>query len=449
MIGILLLLIALYLYFRPRYRFVSLFLYLSFMIGYNGGFGLWTNNITGIKNGDLAVIYTFVISLYLILTNNYALPKFSFIRQYKWLILFFICSILFSLFYYEINPYYVLQGARNYLLLFSLPILCNIRDYEFRKLMKLMMWITVITSVLYIMQIIVGRPLMPYGDGSYNSYGVDSATGLVRLYNSPVLNVFFLALSFIYPDYYGKKIGVFRAIFFISLMCTLGRTGIFSGILTVCLAAIFHGKNKMIVKMFFLLGLLFLPFADMIGGRFERGETKEDLQSLLQGNAISYEYSQDGGTMTYRIALLYERIMYLSDRPIGEKIFGLGLITDSYPKVFKMYNFHIGLYDPQTGRIAQMVSPDIAYANLICHWGFIGTIFYLIFAIALTTFLLRHRKDNPYLTVAAASSLMLFINSISGSRLSDPSCFIMYFLIISTIMPHKNIKTNILNKQIL
>lgn len=58
MIGIILLLIAIILYFRPRYRYFSYFLYLSFMMGsYGGGFGLWTDEILGIKNGDCAIIY--------------------------------------------------------------------------------------------------------------------------------------------------------------------------------------------------------------------------------------------------------------------------------------------------------------------------------------------------------------------------------------------------------
>ena len=53
MIGYLLLLIALLLYIKPKYRHWSYFFYLSFMMGYGGGFGLWTDDVLGAKNGDL------------------------------------------------------------------------------------------------------------------------------------------------------------------------------------------------------------------------------------------------------------------------------------------------------------------------------------------------------------------------------------------------------------
>lgn len=76
MIGVLLLLIALGCYFKPKQRWLSYFLYTSFMVGYGGGFGLWTNRITGIKNGDLAVIYTFIISVYLLSQGKYSFPGF-------------------------------------------------------------------------------------------------------------------------------------------------------------------------------------------------------------------------------------------------------------------------------------------------------------------------------------------------------------------------------------
>ena len=62
MLGVILLLIALYLYFKPKYRYISYFIYLGFMLGSGGGFGLTTNAVLGVKNSDMAIIYTFIIS---------------------------------------------------------------------------------------------------------------------------------------------------------------------------------------------------------------------------------------------------------------------------------------------------------------------------------------------------------------------------------------------------
>lgn len=451
MIGLLLLVIALVCYFKTRYRWFSYFLYVSFMLGYSGGFGLWTDRVTGIKNGDLAVVYTLVISVYLMMTKNYKLPQLSFIKQYKWAVIFLVCSMLFSFIHYEVSPYYILQGSRGYLLLFALPILCSIKGNEFDRLMRAIMWITAFTSVLYILQIIVGHPIMPYGDGTVNSYKMDRTTGFVRLYNSPPLKVFFLSLSFVYPQYFGKKVNLFRIIFFMSLMCTLGRTGIFAGMLTVFLSVLFCGKTGRLIKMAFFLGLLFLPFMDMIGNRFEKGGTKDDIQSLLKGNAMYYENSGDGGTMTYRIAWVLERSLYLAERPVGEMIFGLGLITDSYPKVYQMYRFRLGIVNRETDEVYQMSTPDISYGNLISKWGFGGTIIYLLFVIYMIAYLFRHRKDNPFATVAAASIAMLLFSSISNSSLSEPNNFVIYYIVISSLICKGKIlsstEKNILNRQ--
>lgn len=418
MLGILLLLIALVCYFSPRRRWLSYFLYVSFMIGYNGGFGLWIDRITGIKNNDLAVIYTFLISLHLLAKGRYKFPKLSFIKQYKWLIGFLGCSVVFSYVHYGFGVYDILQGSRTYLLFFSLPILCRITHEEFDKLMRVLLLVTTITAILYILQIVVGRPLMPYGDGTADSYSLDESTGLVRLYNSPALHVFFLAASFVCPQYFGKKVNFYRVLFFASLMCTLGRTGIFTGILTVGLAMFFNGKTGKLIKTALILGIMFLPFADMIGNRFEKGETDDDIQTVLRGGAATYENSSDGGTMTYRIAWVLERAMYLADRPLGEQIFGLGLITDSYPHM--PYHFSLGLYNKETGTVAQMGTPDIAYGNLVTWWGFGGTIVYMVLVVSLVVYFYKHRHDNHFATVCAASSLMEILGSFSGATISTP-----------------------------
>ena len=401
------------------------------MIGYNGGFGLWTNEVIGFKNNDLAVIYTFVISFYLLVSGQYKLPKMSFIRQYKWVIAFLCCSMVFSYIHYGFGAYDILQGSRGYLLLFSLPILYRISKIDFEKLMKALMLVTTLTAVLYILQIVVGHPIMPYkGD-----YSVDSATGLVRLYNSPTLNTFFLTLTFVYPKYFGKRANLFRIVYFVALMCTLGRTQIFTGILTVMLATAFTEKVGRVLKVAFIVGVLFIPFIDTISNRFEEAGTDDDLETILQGGAATYEKSSDGGTMTYRLAWVLERSLYLIERPLGEQIFGLGLITDSYPQL--PYRFKLGLINKDTGYVTQMDTPDIAYGNLVSHWGFGGTFVYMVFVISLIIFFIRYRKSNLFITVCAALLLMMLVESFAGNTLSLPKNFVIYFIALSTLIHNR------------
>ncbi len=431
MIGILLLIISLYLYFKPKYRHISYLIYLSFMLGYGGGFGLTTDAVIGVKNKDMAIIYTFIISLHLILAKQYRLPKTKFMLWYKLFLCFMICSIAFSYFHYGFSFYQILQGGRDFLLIFSLPILIRITPKELCRLMPMLAWITIVTSVLYFMQIVVGRPLMPYGEAS-----IDPSVGLLRVYNIPALLDLFLALTFVVPEYFGKRVNILRIIFFIALICTLGRTGIFSSLMIVILSIYFMGKASRLLKTVVVLGILFIPFAGIISERFSEGGTSDDLSVLFSGAYKDFNYG-DGGTMTYRIGWVYERIDYLVHRPLSEQIFGLGLISDNQPLVTKLYNFRLGLVNPSTEMPTQLTTPDIAYGNIISRLGFGGGLIYLLMLISLACYLYKQRRTNALLIVGAAQLIMLFLCSFAGSSLSEPKNLVMYFVMISMIL-HKN-----------
>lgn len=431
MFGIALLLIALCLYFNPKYRYISYFIYLSFMLGYGGGFGLTTDAVLGVKNRDMAIVYTFLISTYLVLKKEYRFPKARFMWWYKLLLCFLVCSIVFSYLYYEFSLYQILQGGRSFLLVFSLPILCRIKPQELSELMSLLLWVTIITSVLYILQIVLGRPLMPYnGEPS-----IDKTIGLIRMYNSPALLEFFLALTFVVPRYFGKRVNILRIVFFVALICTFGRTGIFSTVMVILLSVLFLGKATKLLKTVVIIGILFVPFMGIISDRFEKGGTEDDISVLRSGGYEDFS-SDEGGTMTYRIAWVYERFDYLIHRPIGEQIFGLGLISDSQPLVTKKYNFRIGLIDSETGIPVQLSTPDIAYGNLLTKLGFGGGIIYLCILISLAMFLYKNRKANALTIVCAAQIIMLFVLSMSGSMLSESKNLTMYFIAIATIFQH-------------
>ena len=399
------------------------------MMGSYGGFNILTDEVIGIKNQDTAIIYTFIISFYLILNQQYKLPNISCLKYYKYIILFLICSIFFSYFYYEFSWYQILQGGRNFLLLFSLPILIHIKTVELKKIFKIVYWITLFTSILYILQIIVGRPLMPYPFEPI----ADTSTGLIRLYNSPPLVVLFLALTFISPQYFNKHVVASRIIFFVTIICTLGRTHIISSIIIILITLYFQDKASKLIKTSIIIGLLFIPFYNLISDRFEEGKTDNDISTIIKGGFKDYS-SNEGGTMTFRLAWVYERFDYLMHRPLCEKIFGLGLISDSQPIVNKMYKFHIGLIDDKTGVPVQLSTADIAYGNLLTKMGFVGGAIYLMFIISLTIFFYKNRKTNPLTLIATAQLIMIFIGSLSDNILSNPQNLTLYFIILGTII---------------
>lgn len=429
MIGYFLLLIALLLYINPKFRYWSYFLYLSFMMGIGGGFGLWTDDVIGSKNGDLAVIYTFVISMIMLFKHQYKIPKWSFIMQYKWFILFLCASVLFSFLYYHFTPFQILQGGRSFLLIFTFPILININSKDFSKVLHLLINVCVLTSILYILQVVTRHAIMPYGEFEF-----DPATGLPRFYNSPANLDIFLALTFLKPELFKGKINYYRILFFAALICTLGRTQITTTILLVFISLFFDGKMKKIGKYIMVIGLMLLPFLGMLTERFT-GSGTSDFSDIQAGNfKEGYVQGRDQGTLLYRFAWMYERYDYLIHRPVGEQLFGLGLISDSQPWVNKHYNFKIGLPNPEETGAVQLSTPDISYGNILTKLGFLGGIIYIAFIVSLLIFLLKRRKSNVLVLVSAASIILLFVNSFSGSLMSETRTLSIYFLFLSTLI---------------
>lgn len=432
MIGYLFLLIALLLYIKPKYRHWSFFLYLSFMMGYGGGFGLWTDEVLGVKNGDLAIIYTFMISIVMVFKRQYNIPKWSFVVQYKWFILFLFASVLFSLFYYHFTPFQILQGGRSFLLIFAFPILVNIRQRDFDKVLQLLIKVCVLTSMLYILQTISRHAIMPYGE-----FDTDPTTGLPRFYNSPANLDIFLALTFLKPELFKGRIIYYRILFFLALVCTLGRTQIITTILLVFIALFFDGKVQKIGKYVIVIGMMMLPFIGVLSDRFT-GDGASDFSDIQAGNfKEGYVQGRDQGTLLYRFAWVYERYDYIIHRPLGEQLFGLGLISDSQPWVDKHYNFKIGLTNPDGIGAVQLSTPDISYGNIMTRLGFLGGVIYITFIVSLLFFLLKRRKDNVFILVSAASIMLLFINSFSGSLMSETRTFTIYFLFLSFLFNNK------------
>lgn len=432
MIGYLLLLIALLLYIKPKYRHWSFFLYLSFMMGYGGGFGLWTDEVLGAKNGDLAIIYTFVISIVMVFKRQYNIPKWSFVIQYKWFILFLFASVLFSLFYYHFTPFQILQGGRSFLLIFAFPILVNIKQRDFDKVLQLLIKVCVLTSMLYILQTISRHAIMPYGE-----FDTDPTTGLPRFYNSPANLDIFLALTFLKPELFKGRIIYYRILFFLALVCTLGRTQIITTILLVFIALFFDGMIQKIGKYVIVIGVMMLPFIGILSDRFT-GDEASDFSDIQAGNfKEGYVQGRDQGTLLYRFAWVYERYDYIIHRPLGEQLFGLGLISDSQPWVDKHYNFKIGLPNPDGIGAVQLSTPDISYGNIMTRLGFLGGVIYITFIVSLLFFLLKRRKDNVFILVSAASIMLLFINSFSGSLMSETRSFTIYFLFLSFLFNNK------------
>ena len=327
----------------------------------------------------------------------------------------------------------ILQGGRSFLLIFAFPILINVKQRDFEKVLQQLIKVCVLTSMLYILQTISRHAIMPYGE-----FETDPTTGLPRFYNSPANLDIFLALTFLKPELFKGKINYYRILFFVALVCTLGRTLITTTILLVFIALFFDGKLQKIGKYIIVIGVMLLPFIGMLGSRFT-GDGSSDFSDIQAGNfKEGYVQGRDQGTLLYRFAWMYERYDYIIHRPFGEQLFGLGLISDSQSWVDQHYNFKIGLPNPDKTGAVQLTTPDISYGNIMTRLGFLGGVIYIAFIVSLLFFLAKRRKINVFILVSAASVMLLFINSFSGSLMSETRTLSIYFLFLSTLIFKNN-----------
>ena len=135
MLGVALLVLSLLLYFSKKGRLMSYFLYVGFLLD---GYGILIDPLLGgTKNGDLALVYTVLISILMVLKGRYHLPFNATTCWCGIFLAFLMCSAVFSYFHYDIPLFYIIQGGRLYLLILSLPILINISTVNAKKLIRI------------------------------------------------------------------------------------------------------------------------------------------------------------------------------------------------------------------------------------------------------------------------------------------------------------------------
>lgn len=429
MIGILLLIISIYQYIYGKKRW-SLLLFFMFM---TNGFRVFTNEILGVKNADLAFIYVIIIGVYSFFKERHILKYEDRTINVcvKCLFVFLLCSVLFSFFYYEFTPFQILQGGRQLFLFVSYYFLRKTHRDDLYWVINVLYYVTLIHAGLYIVEVLTRLPVLPYGEAL-----VDPLTGVARYYNSPVFLNFFLFLLCIFPDFIrsrNKKVAVLLLL--AALFCTQGRSNITLTLGFLLVGLLLKGQTAKVIKTGLTVCICLLPFSNMLLSRFgnEKGANKGEMEILLTGDFINYARAGifPEGTMAYRFAWVAERVIYLNNRPLVENIFGLGMISDSQEVVLRKYNFNLGLTDPETGEPSQLGTPDIAYGNLITKFGYVGGTIVLWLWLYIAVFLYKNRKFHPFIFVYSLVTIQMVFGAFSGNTIADTGNLILPFTIIS------------------
>lgn len=414
MLGIIILIIAILLY--PSQKRWSILLFVIFSMQ---GLRLIPDEVMGIKFLDMAFVYMIAINVYSLIYERevpYYLPYEQF---FVWALLGFLtCSAAFSFLYYDFSLMQILQGGRHLFLFAAYFFLRKVNREDIEWVIKALFYITLIHAGLYIIQCITKLPVLLVSAKS----AMNTHTGEFRYYNYPILMTFYILLALLHPEQLGNKLAKFSILIMaVAIVLTQGRTYIVANAMICLVGILIRGKLTRVAQWAVIGGIAVLPFMDAALTRFTEDKTKNDIAQILSGDFMTV--AQTGqlqqGNLTYRFAWVTERYLYLKDRPIGEKIFGLGMISDSQIDVVnRKYRFVVGLSDKEHG-VYQLSTPDIAWGNFLTKFGAVGTILVLAIWITLCIYFFQFRFLHPILQCEFLYLLYLFVTSISESHISD------------------------------
>lgn len=374
----------------------------------NGFMTLSTQWIEGsliAKYTDFALLYMlYVFSAQLFRGRNLFLTWN--IKYQKWtlfLLLYLTGELIFTLTSKEELFNYSIATYRNYLLLLSYGIFREISQSQILKILKIVSYLILITTVLFILQPLVDDRLL--FSGVYGSNG--------RYRNIPTLSYFFLIYISITIDFSNKTSVFLFAIFGTALLLTQHRTIMLAYVAIIILYLLLSKKFTRIVQYSFIGLLVALIAGSFLLDRFEneKRSTSGDISTAINMDfekAAQSRYNlASEGTFSFRLLLFYERIKYLIDHP---KLLptGIGMRHEDSPFTKRDFNFILGsAKKSKKGNWTnkqQIESGDLVWMTPLLKFGIIGLSLYII----ITLSLFRTFNKNKNISILAMSIYLYY-----------------------------------------
>lgn len=428
--GIIVFFISLWSYiFNKKYLFI-----VGLFILYTGGMYIIPSKLGTIKISDLAIILVFITGGYELLKGNSKLKSDPLRKPIIYLGFFFIISGLFSVFYYSIPISKVLTVLRGYIYFLCFYIFRNINYLNIKKSITILAYLTIITGVIFLLQLIVHHPLLYTRDEftAEMSQGSESFGGLIRFTNYPPLRNMFIFLSFFAIKTYNCKIKkIYQQIILIStLIFAFARSAIMT--VFVPLGCGIMIKKPKYIKRIIIILIIVSPLMTFVLDSLNQRNTFGDIEYILNGDFKDYVtgWKNESTTMTYRFAWVYERYIKLQEMPILTWFFGFGWISEVDPLASKMYSFNIIDYGGESDTFQLLYSADIGFGNFITRFGILGTLAMLYVWITLFKQFWRH-KEHPIMFSALLYLINLFFDTFASRGISETYTMIPFLLLYS------------------
>lgn len=362
------------------------------------------------KSPDFALIYVLAICLIGVIRYDDFIVKNKITIGIAAFAIFVLISILYSRFHLNVIWSDIIRTSRYFFFVLAYFVFRRFSRDEIMAMLKILIIVTLIGCTLYVIQAVTGFPLL--AGSRPGKFGV-----LNRYYNFPILFYVLIGYVFFLNPFKGVLKYYSIVIFCLVAVASQHRLMMFAVFVASFWAIIIkEGGLKGVFKYLFIGALALLPVLDVLIDRFSDNTTK-DIDGVLGGAFTEYsgEMSVDG-TFLFRMALLYERGLYVLEEPI-RMVFGVGLMAENSTQTEQEFDFIIGLMTPEN-TVIQLDTSDISWVPFMLRLGFVGTAIYLSLYFMLGLFFYKYRKE-AFMLVSFFYIVLISINSVSSIELSN------------------------------
>lgn len=342
-----------------------------------------------------------------------------------------------------------LATYRTYFCLLSFLILQELNKEELKWVFKTVMVITIIATILYIIQPVIGIKTIALG-----SISETNSSGLARYRNIPYLAYYFLVFATLTLKFTSIKKILLFLLFAVALVLTQHRGIMIGYMLAVSIYLLMERKVKLLMQYAGIGLILFLTVGSVILERFTEAETKSDFKAVsnLNYKKVDITNNNEGGTLTFRILMLIERADYLLQHP-QYLLQGVGMRHEDSPYTQRDFDFTVCSRKRMGSKwgFEQISTGDLVWVTPLIKFGLIGLGFHIVITILMILFFFRHRQQSLFAKIAFYYYLLLILISFKNEQLFSPIHLFMIFLAYQIIQKEalsrtKTIKNKILSK---
>ena len=392
-----------------------------------------------VKYADFAVVYLMAVALLNIQKGNtkFFKPQIKIYKVVTVIGLYITLEFVRTIVLKEEILSFALSNYRTYIPFFSFWLVQELKEWEIKRLLKQIASITIVSTVFFDLQPLLDIKILQHANVSET-----------RFRNIPYLAYFFMLLATIRLDFNRWKSVALVLVFLIAIVLTQHRAIMMAYVFCVGLYLLMTKKGGRFVQ-YGMIGLVFFLFAgERILSRFEKdgaqNSTLNDIQAVMNldyQSAVYNEYENEGGTLSFRILLLMERVDYMVNNP-RYTVFGIGTRHEDSPRTQQQFDFFLGSHRSSNDTKGQISSGDLAWVKPLMRFGFFGIVLFLYMSWVVIKYLYGRRKDSNMAMSAFLFYLFLIIISFKNDHLYGNMQMFFVYLLIEYIR-YSNVKLRI------